>query len=498
MRYRPLLVFVAGVSVLAGCKGLKDALTAHVDVAARAGSQELSTTRLAELLGNTKLPVPVSRDNASILANLWVNYELMAHAAAVGDSLSDRKMVDRAVAPLTNSMRLRRYMDSVFKTMKPDSGSEEAYNRGAGNLFAARHILISFPANVTPTQRDSVRAKAAQVRAQTTPANFAAMAGKYSNEPNAGPRGGSLGVFRKEQMVPEFSNAVAALKPGEISQPIETQFGFHIIQRLPYDQAREQFAQAYGQSSMAAAESTYLAKLDAESGIEVKGGAPATAKAAAEDLAKHRRDDGVLASYKGGNLTVGEFVTWLEGFPPQSRVTQQLAAAPDSSVQTFVRNMARNQVLLERAEKANIGLAPEDQANLYRDFSQLVQMVWQGLGIEPRSLADSGKTPGERERIASQRVDAYLNRVMAGEAQPVPIPTPLEALLRDKYDWSVNKAGLDRATERAQQVRTVADSARAANQPKSSVPIPAAPGQQQPPAGQQPAPPQGPPPTKQP
>ena len=486
MRSRPLLALVAGASILAACQGFKEAMTAHVDVAAKAASQELSATRLADLLGGSKLPVPVTRENVGIIANLWVDYQLLAHAAAVGDSLDDKKAIDAAIAPLTNSMLLRRFMDSVAKTFKVDSGSEAAYAQGAGDLYAARHILIAFPQGASPAQKDSVRQKALSVRSQVTPQNFAAMAGKYSNEPGAAQRGGSLGVFRKEQMVPEFSNAVAALKPGEISQPIQTQFGFHIIQRLPYADARAEFAQKYSQSSVTVAESTYLAKIDAESPIEVKDNAPAAAKAAVEDMSSHRHDKTVLATYKGGSMTVADFTGWIQGFPPQARITQQLSAAPDSSVKNFLRNMTRNQILLDRARTAGVKVTPEEQAGIYHDFQQIVGQLWQTLGVEPKALADSAKSASGRERIAAARVETFLDHVMAGDVQPVPVPGPLESLLQDRFEPTVSQAGLDRATQRAQQVRAAADSARTAGQPKSAVPLPGAQSPAPPPA----APPQ--------
>ena len=49
-------------------------------------------------------------------------------------------------------------------------------------------------------------------------------------------------------MVKPFGDAVAALKPGEISQLVETEFGYHIIQRLPYDEVKGPFGQRYSQT----------------------------------------------------------------------------------------------------------------------------------------------------------------------------------------------------------------------------------------------------------
>ena len=87
-------------------------------------------------------------------------------------------------------------------------------------------------------------------------------------------------------------------------------------------------------------------------------------------------------------------------------------------------------------------------------------------------LADSAKNTAEKERLAASRVDAYLDRMMAGQAQPITVPAPLKKMLDTKYESSVNSQGIDRAVERAQKIRASADSARSANQPKSAVPIP--------------------------
>jgi len=153
-----------------------------------------------------------------------------------------------------------------------------------------------------------------------------------------------------------------------------------------------------------------------------------------------------------------------------------------------VKQVALQAVLLKKADSAHIDVSPEEKANMYSSFAQLVTNIWQALGVDPKQLADSAKTTAEKERLAASRVDAYLDHMLAGQAQVINAPAPLKKLLDAKYESSVNQAGIDRAVERAQKVRASADSAKAANQPRSQIPIPGMGGQ----------PPAGPPPGTQP
>jgi parvulin-like peptidyl-prolyl isomerase len=133
------------------------------------------------------------------------------------------------------------------------------------------------------TQKAAVKKKIDALRAQVTPANFAKLATANSQDQVSAKQGGSLGIFPKGQMVPEFERAVAALKPGEISPVIQTQYGYHIIRRPTYDQIKTQLLAASKGRSVAVAESTYLAKVEQNGKIEVKKDAPTVVKALGND-----------------------------------------------------------------------------------------------------------------------------------------------------------------------------------------------------------------------
>ena len=443
-------------------------MTAHVDVAARAGSQELSVTRLAEMLGASK--IPLRRDVVQTVADMWVNYQLLARAAAHNDSLNQQELIDEAMWPATTNTRIKKFYDIAAKSWVSTDTAGGAAAYASGKLLAARHILFNAPAGNSPAA-DSALKKAQALRPQLTSANFADMANKYNQQGAAGP-GGDLGVFPKEQMVPEFGNALAALKPGEISQPVRSQFGYHIIRRSTYDEVKDQFAAANNQGAQRTGESTYVATLTEKAKVQVKPNAPAVVKAIASAPDAHKDDKTVIATSTLGDLTAARTAKWITAFPNPQQLRQQIQQAPDSALPEFVKAIVRNELFLHQADSAKITLDTAETNEIRRAFVGMVANTWSGLNISPNRLADSAKTVAERERLAAARIDSYMDRLLTKDEQFVPVQPTLEAALHSKYDYKVNAAGIDRALERAQRLRTVADSTRAAQQPPSAVPLP--------------------------
>jgi parvulin-like peptidyl-prolyl isomerase len=103
---------------------------------------------------------------------------------------------------------------------------------------SASHVLVSFKGarGAAPTvvrTKDQAKKRAQEVfkKAKVSPADFAALAKKYSDDPGSGPKGGELGTFSRASMVKPFSDAAFSLKPGDVSEIVETDFGFHVIKR---------------------------------------------------------------------------------------------------------------------------------------------------------------------------------------------------------------------------------------------------------------------------
>ena len=94
-----------------------------------------------------------------------------------------------------------------------------------------RHILISVPKGADAKTDAAAKAKAADVLKQLKAGgNFADLAKKYSDDPGSKDQGGDLPMMAASGFVPEYSNAAMALNPGQTSDLVRTQFGYHIIQ----------------------------------------------------------------------------------------------------------------------------------------------------------------------------------------------------------------------------------------------------------------------------
>jgi peptidyl-prolyl cis-trans isomerase C len=176
---------------------------------------------IAQDLGQQLQQVPQDQLRAYLLTQLIGN-KLIAGAAAKGglDQTDDYKAY---IAYLTDHALNQAFIrEDVVASVTPDQIKAE-YDKEVAAIpdedeVHARHILVS--------SEDDAKAIKAQLDGG---ADFATLAKAKSIEPGAKDSGGDLGYFKAGQMVKPFADAAFAMKVGEISQPVQTQFGWHII-----------------------------------------------------------------------------------------------------------------------------------------------------------------------------------------------------------------------------------------------------------------------------
>ncbi len=119
-----------------------------------------------------------------------------------------------------------------------EESAEAAARANEPESIVARHILVAYQggmragAHITRSKAEArERAEEAKERALGGE-DFAALANEYSDDPGSAADGGNLGRFTRGQMVPAVSDAAFRLEPGGISDVVESDFGFHVIQRL--------------------------------------------------------------------------------------------------------------------------------------------------------------------------------------------------------------------------------------------------------------------------
>lgn len=127
-------------------------------------------------------------------------------------------------------------LDSLATSLKVSDAEIDKYlqdhpNSGSNEQVDVSHILFTVPNGATAEQTAQVKVKAEQVLAQVraNPAKFAELAKQYSQDPGSAANGGDLGFFSKGVMAKPFESAAFSMKKGQISDLVQTQFGFHIL-----------------------------------------------------------------------------------------------------------------------------------------------------------------------------------------------------------------------------------------------------------------------------
>ena len=250
-----LLVMAVGLSLRPGSDPVAAQQPAPVaatpasgPAVARLGNQQIDLAEMKSVLAS--LPAESReqlRGNRGALET-WLRSRLAQKAVleqADAQGWRQRPEVEQQTRAAAEQIVFRDYMLSVSQVPAdyPSAAElQQAYDAGKAQWVTPPLYRVSqiFLAVNDPQSADAVRRQAQELsrRAQAAPADFAALATQYSQDPNTAQRGGDSGMQPLQQLVPQVREAVARLKVGAVSEVVQSPAGFHVLKLTGQQPAR--------------------------------------------------------------------------------------------------------------------------------------------------------------------------------------------------------------------------------------------------------------------
>ncbi|MCX7627035.1 MAG: SurA N-terminal domain-containing protein [Methylophilaceae bacterium] len=281
----------------------------------------------------------------------------------------------------------------------------------------ARHILITY-GNDKAVARKKAEAVLAEVR--KSPENFAALAKKYSQDPGSADKGGDLGPIKRGLMVKPFEDAVFAMTPGSISDLVETEFGYHIIQvtevkgggqtfetlrpqiraELMYQKALAKFAEAAETFSNTVYEQSSSLEPAAQAhGLQVQK----TDWVSRQDIAKFFRNDKLAAAVFSTEVLKDKRNTEAVEISPNTLAAARVTDYRPSSIKPFETVRATIEDKLKRAQAIKLAQQQGEKTLEALKKGEAVKLEW-----TTPVMADRANPQGLTEQVVAQafRMDA--------------------------------------------------------------------------------------------
>lgn len=197
----------------------------------------------------------------------WIEFDLKPYLARI--KITDQQIADYYAAHKDEFVELEKVVvdyvlldkQRLAKSINPDEATLKQFYEENRDLYAepeerrVRHILIRAKRGDKASEQAAL-AKIKQIQGELKQDKpFAELAKQYSQDPGSAEVGGDLGYFEQGMMAPEFDKKVFSMQKGEISEPVQTDFGYHLIlledikprRVLPYDKVKDRVLQAYRQ-----------------------------------------------------------------------------------------------------------------------------------------------------------------------------------------------------------------------------------------------------------
>lgn len=222
---------------------------------AKIGSKSLTDQEVKTLVGS--LPEAQKQQlnseeeaKSRIVDNLVVEelFVMEAEKTGVAKDKEYQQAIERARRQLLAQRFLQKNVQPKITPANIEKFFEKNKTRYSQDEVRASHVLVK-----TEAEAKEVYEKAKKGD------DFEVLAKKYSKDPSAAQNNGDLGFFTRSRMVPAFADAAFSMKPGEISQPVKTPFGYHVIKvvekkagkAVKFDEVKDQVRADYQNESIA-------------------------------------------------------------------------------------------------------------------------------------------------------------------------------------------------------------------------------------------------------
>ncbi len=242
---------------IAGYHKLLDDLITEKLLKAKSAEYKISDEDVAAELARVKKNFPDEKAFAEQLKQSGQTEDTLK--GLIKNGLAQRKWIESQTGPteVTDADAEKFYKENIKEFAQPDQ-------------VRASHILFMVPQGAPDAEvkKKEAAAEAAYKRAEKGE-DFGKLAAELTEEPNGKERQGDLDFFAKEQMVPEFANAAFGMKVGEISKPVKSQFGYHVIKvtdkkpaaTAPFEQVKPQLVSYLKNQKQQAAVQGVITKL---------------------------------------------------------------------------------------------------------------------------------------------------------------------------------------------------------------------------------------------
>ncbi len=360
---------------------------------------------------------------------------MLADLTALGLAVAEERLSEVVEPNVRSDLRSIVLQRVAMEMALDDAGIDEetlqaTYADDPQQELVVRHLVVLSEQWRPQEHRDSARARAAQAldRARSGE-DFEALVAEYSDEPLAAERGGLLRPGRRDTWVPEFWEAASSLEEGELSDVVETEFGFHVLKleerrSVPFEDARDEILEGLVDLTQALGRaSDWVAELQAE----MQG------------------DTAAILTWRQGDVPDGPLIRWpdslsippytgadlreyVEAFRPETvAAIQQLDSATTVG---FVENSSRSYLMMIRADEAGIEPTESQRVAILQRWEEQAALWADALGFR-QGLS--------RAEVKAQAFDA-LGSPQQSAAQARANLSRLASRLRELYPVTVRIA----------------------------------------------------------